>query len=166
MPVASLFSFDGQVTGLEIPDNITSPLNPTKITSPDVVIWGDRVFVGSADGFHESVAWTVPTQGGQGGTGVNSQPRIGEPPVNNPVHTADGKVHGSNRPIGDPNIEKKPDTTAAAPYTGAPTSSSSASGQPVVAGQPIAPATGTSGPDDSEANKSTSIPAHTNTKTK
>jgi hypothetical protein len=119
MPVASLFSFDGQTTGMEIPDNITSPLNPIKFTSPEVVIWGDRVFVGGADGFHEAVAWTVPTQGGQGGTGVNSQPRIGEPPVNNPIHTADGTVVGS-RPIGDPSIEPAAKAPVAPPYTGAP----------------------------------------------
>jgi hypothetical protein len=93
MPVVKLSSFNvNQVTNMDVPDTITSPLNPNKVDFPEVIIWGDRVFVGNLGGYHEALSYTIPTHGGQGGTGTTSAPREGENNAQNKPHRMDGVV--------------------------------------------------------------------------
>lgn len=57
-----LYSFDDEVAEIDLPANLISPQNPNKFDIPGVIVWGDRVFVGTVSGgYREAFAWRVPT---------------------------------------------------------------------------------------------------------
>jgi hypothetical protein len=65
MLLIKLYDFDDHYIEIEIPENIPSPLNPTKFDVPIVIIWNEKTFVQNGLGtYYEALSYKVPTTGG------------------------------------------------------------------------------------------------------